>query len=270
MTAPTSPAPQPPLRRELVVDADPGLAFAVFTERIGSWWPLGSFGVYGAQASVAFRDGEIVETAPGRPDSVWGRVTTWEPPDRLTFTWHPGAAPERATLVAVTFVAQGEQTLVRLEHTGWEVYADPAAARTEYGNGWPTVLGCFGHCVQTGDLAVAEAAAGLDSQAEPDADSTWVALLHRPGPDAGISGAGVMADPRFGDHVAFLNRMQDKGFLVAAGPLADEVGAGMTVLRLPGADRLDEARRLAETDDISVASGFFTVTVRPWQVVMNA
>ena len=42
------------------------------------------------------------------------------------------------------------------------------------------------------------------------------------------------------------------------------------MLRLPGPDRLDEAIRLATEDDASVASGFFTVEVRPWRVVMHA
>lgn len=263
----THDAPLPPLRREVLVDADPPSAFAVFTERIGSWWPLGAFSVYGAGGSVALRDGEIVETAPGQPDSVWGRVTVWEPPDRLTFTWHAGAPAERATLVTITFTPQGARTLVRLEHSGWEAYADPAAAREGYGTGWPTVLGCYVHAVAPETVTAAGESA---AEAEPTAEYTWVALLHRPAPDAGVSGAGVMADARFGDHVAFLERMKDKGFLVAAGPLTDDVGSGMTVLRLPGADRLDEARRLAQSDDLSVATGFFTVTVRPWHVVLTA
>ena len=44
----------------------------------------------------------------------------------------------------------------------------------------------------------------------------------------------------------------------------------MTILRLPGADQLEQATRLATQDDTSVAGGFFTVTVRPWQVMMQA
>ena len=44
----------------------------------------------------------------------------------------------------------------------------------------------------------------------------------------------------------------------------------MTVLRLPGANRLDDARHLATHDDASVSNGFFTVQVRPWQVVLQA
>jgi uncharacterized protein YciI len=97
---------------------------------------------------------------------------------------------------------------------------------------------------------------------------TWVALLHRPS-DPAMAGR-VFADPTFGDHVAFLRRMAEAGYLVAAGPLADRPGEGMTVLRLPGGDRLDEATHLATQDDASVATGFFTVEVRPWHVVMHA
>jgi hypothetical protein len=43
----------------------------------------------------------------------------------------------------------------------------------------------------------------------------------------------------------------------------------MTVLRLPGEGRLEEARHLATVDDASVASGFFVVDVRSWQVMMH-
>ncbi len=90
-----------------------------------------------------------------------------------------------------------------------------------------------------------------------------------PGP-AAPPGGSLFEDPRFGEHVAFLSRMQDAGYLVAAGPLSDEAGAGMTVLRLPGAGQLERAFRLATEDDMSVAGGFLAVEVRPWQVMMQA
>jgi uncharacterized protein YciI len=97
---------------------------------------------------------------------------------------------------------------------------------------------------------------------------TWVALFHRPG-DPAVAGH-VTSDPRFMDHRAFLQRMDEAGYLVAAGPLPEVPGDGMTILRLPGADRLDEATRLATEDDASVASGFFQVEVRAWQVVLHS
>jgi uncharacterized protein YciI len=97
---------------------------------------------------------------------------------------------------------------------------------------------------------------------------TWVALLHTPA-DPSVAGH-VLEQPEFADHVAFLARMAEAGYLVAAGPLGDQPGEGMTVLRLPGEDRYDEARRLATQDDASVAGGFFRVQIRPWRVVMHA
>jgi hypothetical protein len=52
--------------------------------------------------------------------------------------------------------------------------------------------------------------------------------------------------------------------------MTDVPGEGMTVLRLPGPDQLAQATLLATADDASVAGGFFAVTVRPWQVMMQA
>jgi hypothetical protein len=40
--------------------------------------------------------------------------------------------------------------------------------------------------------------------------------------------------------------------------------------RPTGAGQFEHASRLARQDDTSVAQGFFSVTVRPWQVVMQA
>lgn len=94
---------------------------------------------------------------------------------------------------------------------------------------------------------------------------TWVALMHTKRPD--VTGS-PFDDERFPLHVAFLRRMLEEGLLVAAGPLGDVLGEGMAVLRLPGADRVEEARRLAESDE-SVVRGLFEVRVRPWNVVMT-
>jgi uncharacterized protein YciI len=58
--------------------------------------------------------------------------------------------------------------------------------------------------------------------------------------------------------------MRQRGYLVAAGPLVDEAGAGMTILKMPGADRLADA-----TADPSVVHGLFTVDVRSWNVMFT-
>jgi hypothetical protein len=43
----------------------------------------------------------------------------------------------------------------------------------------------------------------------------------------------------------------------------------MTILRLPGAGQEGLAGILASSDDAAVNEGLLSVTVRPWQVIMN-
>jgi hypothetical protein len=43
----------------------------------------------------------------------------------------------------------------------------------------------------------------------------------------------------------------------------------MTILRLPGAGQEGLASVLATSDDAAVREGLLSVTVRPWQVIMN-
>jgi uncharacterized protein YciI len=250
----------PPIRREIVVEADQDTAFEAFTAGIGRWWPVAELSVHGGGSTVEFADGQIVERSAGGDKAIWGSITTWDPPGALAFTWHPGRDPDRASQVRVTFTELGEQTRVRLEHAGWEIFDDPAAARAEYDEGWPQVLDCY-----RDDVATVTAAAGVE---DPPAE-TWVALLHQPGPAAPTEGT-IFDDPRFAWHVEFLGRMRDAGYLFAAGPLTDEPGAGLTVLRLPGEGQVDRARKIATEDDQSVAAGLLAVTVRPWQVLLHA
>ncbi len=241
-----------PIRHEVVVDLDGQEAFDLFTSRIGDWWPIARHGVFGAAASVAFVDSELIETLDDQRTS-WGEVTEWIPARQLSMTWHPGREAEPASSLTVTFAHNGERTVVALEHSDWDAFDDPTAARAEYDAGWPAVLERY-----------AEAAR---PEREPEA-YTWVALIHRPGPEA-PKDESIFEDPRFADHTRFLARMQADGYLVAAGPLLDAVGEGMTILRLPGVGRLDDAHHLATTEDPSVTAGFLEVSVRPWQVMMT-
>ena len=129
------------ITKQIRVDATPGTAFAVFTGRIGDWWPLERYSVFGGDATVAFEGDRIVERCGGE-ESVWGEVLAFEPAARVRFTWHPGPRnDEEPTEVEVTFAADGDGTLVTLVHSGWERLGEERrAGRAGYDDGWPRVL----------------------------------------------------------------------------------------------------------------------------------
>ena len=239
-----------PVRREIRVQCDVDTAFELFTAHLGSWWPLGTHSVFGAQGSVAFEDGVVVERR-GSDRAVWGTVLEWDRPVGFSMTWHPGQGPEQATDVAVAFRADGDGTVVTLTHTGWERLAEPEAARAEYDRGWPLVLAQLARRVE-----------GAGADEEPAAE--WFALHHRPGP-ALSDGGSVFAHPLFREHVAFLHRLQKRGWLVAAGPVDAANGEGMAVVKVPAGSgpALEE---LARRDDASVVGEALAVTVQPWDV----
>lgn len=133
-----------PVRKTVTVPAAPAAAFRRFTAELGTWWPLATHSVAGAESeSVEMGEGEggrLVERGAGR-EYVWGTVTTWDPPRRVAFTWHPDRDPSSAQEVEVTFEPTDGGTLVKLEHRGWEVLGEEAAAkRADYDQGWDPVL----------------------------------------------------------------------------------------------------------------------------------
>lgn len=243
----------PPLRRQVLVGCDQATAYRLFLDDIGAWWPLESFSCFGAGGTVVVDGDRFVETAPTGETAVWGTVTTADPPNTLSFTWHPGRDPADATKVSVTFTPTGDPaaTLVTLEHTGWEALSDPRAARDTYAGGWSTVLDRY-----------------VDAQPTPSATGTqWLVLEHTAGPAAPPE--GIFASPDFPKHIAFLKTLQEGNALVAGGPLPDTPGTGMTVVRAAG---LAHARRVvaaAQQEDGSVTSGLLDVRVRPWRVSVS-
>jgi len=124
MTAPP-PAPPPPasVRVTVTVRVDPATAFAVFTEEIDRWYRRGLAGMSGHEPATTLRfepgvGGRLLEVGAEVPgdDVERGRLTVWEPGERLVFV------DRRGTEVDVTFTAtsddDGPVTRVVLEHRG--------------------------------------------------------------------------------------------------------------------------------------------------------
>jgi uncharacterized protein YndB with AHSA1/START domain len=140
--------PLPALRKVITVEATPERAFELFTTGIQQWWPLATHSVGEQQAvGVAFGEGlggTIVETLADGSTEVWARVTRWEPPHVVAFTWYPGNPESEAGNVEVTFTPNSSGgTVVELVHSGWDRRPDGGRARAGYDTGWDVVLDQF-------------------------------------------------------------------------------------------------------------------------------
>ena len=113
-----------PIELRFTVDCDPAHAFEVWAGRTATWWPS-SHSASGDPATVVTIEpgegGRIYERTPAGFEHDWGRVLAWEPPTRLVYLWHLGAAgPADGTEVAITFSPSGAGTEVSIVHRGWE------------------------------------------------------------------------------------------------------------------------------------------------------
>lgn len=148
------------VRREVRVGAPPAVAFRVFTEQFGTWWPaehhLGD-GPVPAFVLEAHEGGRIFERGADGVEQDWGRVTASEPPHRLVVSWELDAEwrhdPARASEVEVFFTAEGEGTRVVLVHrhldragATWPAMRDAVAGE----RGWPGILARYAAAVATG------------------------------------------------------------------------------------------------------------------------
>lgn len=146
------------VRKVVSVQASPAVAWRVFTEKLGTWWPLSTHKI-GKSRPV---DARIEPRAGGRWYEIgedgstcdWGRVLVWEPTSRLVLSWEISADwqhdPNLKTEVEVQFIPEGEGTRVELEHRHLERYGDrrdEMRAIFESEGGWGMLLGSFARAV---------------------------------------------------------------------------------------------------------------------------
>ena len=148
--------PLEPVRREIVVDASQARAFRVFTEEIGSWWPLATHHIAAKPAETAIIEpragGRWFERAADGSECLWGKVLVWDPPGRIVLSWQLGADfkyhEDLSMEVDVRFVVLGPaSTRIELEHRGFEQLGDAAAALragVDSDGGWSSILKLYG------------------------------------------------------------------------------------------------------------------------------
>jgi uncharacterized protein YndB with AHSA1/START domain len=130
-------------------------AFRVWTDRIGSWWPADHTVTGKAELVILEAEvgGRIYERTADGAEYDWGKVTIWQPPDRLGYLWHLGTEPERATEVEIRFIPQDAiRTRVEIEQRGWErLAADGGSLRDRNAAGWQDLLPHFVRAIAKGD-----------------------------------------------------------------------------------------------------------------------
>ncbi len=140
-----TPTSLPPITRSISVSWDQETAFRRFTAEFDSWWPGRTHSIGGDRLKhIVFEqhlDGRIYEVHKDGRRFQWGQVTHWDPPCRVSFTWHPSRDQSTSQNVDLEFKVEGEGTRLELTSTGWERWGKGAArARKGYNLGWGYVL----------------------------------------------------------------------------------------------------------------------------------
>jgi uncharacterized protein YndB with AHSA1/START domain len=114
-------------------------AFAVFVERMETWWPA-THHIGDTPFEAIFVEprvgGRWYERDVNGKLCDWGKVLAWDPPHRVTFSWHVGPGHDspdwkfdpdmaKASEVEIRFSAEGAgSTLVELEHSKLERHGE--------------------------------------------------------------------------------------------------------------------------------------------------
>jgi uncharacterized protein YndB with AHSA1/START domain len=144
------------VQAQIVVDAPIERAFVVFTEGIGSWFPREYNLLETEIAERVFEPregGQVYDRGTDGSECRWGRVLTYEPPNRVVISWDIDPQwqietdPEKTSEVEVRFTPEAQdRTRVDLEHRhldrhgeGWEQTRDAIGGE----GGWPGCLAAF-------------------------------------------------------------------------------------------------------------------------------
>ena len=145
------------LRKVVSLRVPPAVAWRVFTEKMGTWWPLATHKIGKAKAVDAVIEprvgGRWYERGDDGSTCDWGRVLSWEPPSRLVLSWEINADfqhdPNLKTEVEVRFLAEGKDgTRVELEHRYLDRYGarrDQMRGIFDSEGGWSALLAAFAH-----------------------------------------------------------------------------------------------------------------------------
>ena len=144
------------VQTSIVVDAPRDVAFTVFTEDIGSWWPPEHHILQAELSEMVFETrvgGHVYDRGKDGTECRWARVLAYEPPERIVISWDVSLQwqletdPDKTSEVEVRFLPESPaRTRVELEHRhidrhgdGWESMRDAVGSD----GGWKVGLVAF-------------------------------------------------------------------------------------------------------------------------------
>lgn len=156
----TLPGSDVSVRKSIVVETSQQRAFEVFTAGVDSWWMREYHIGQGApldEMVVELKEGGRCYGRDADGEWDWGKVLTYEPPDRVIFAWQLTADwkfdPDLETEVEVRFIEEGpNRTRVELEHRDLERFGDSQQAvreRIDSPGGWPRFLEEFAKAAES-------------------------------------------------------------------------------------------------------------------------
>lgn len=119
------------VRKSVQVQAPQEVAWRVFTEQMGAWWPLAHYKIGQAKAVDAIVEpkvgGRWYELGEDGSVCQWGSVLAWEPNSRLLLSWDITADwqydPALKTEIEIRFIPDGKNaTRVEFEHRHLDRY----------------------------------------------------------------------------------------------------------------------------------------------------
>ena len=152
-------APIPPITGTVTVALPIEEAFALFTAAFDSWWPRAfHIGATDVDAVVLepFVGGRWYERGVDGTECDWGVVLAYDPPERVTLSWHLQGDwsydpdPAKASEVEVRFIAEADdRTRVELTHRHIERHDGHEMVRegVDSPSGWAGILAGYAEAV---------------------------------------------------------------------------------------------------------------------------
>ena len=156
-----------PIRRSISVPWNQQAAFERFTADFTKWWPRYSHSIGGKRVKrIVFEcrvGGRIYEEHFDGTCFLWGKVTSYDAPDRVAFTFHPSQEASDAQQIEVRFHAEGTGTRVDLVSSGWEKMGKRAQrAYGAYRLNWGAALSRFANRFSGVVVLFSVMSAGMD------------------------------------------------------------------------------------------------------------